>query len=134
MCNNLFGVFVLFEHSFPHVFYCNGFGVLQFLSHNKERETNLGGVRMNKVIKIISYIMTILFLVYMIMVSGFDVLWFSMGGEVLYYHPELPLTEEYSGQGNLMPALLLFIYVLLSGIYFIKIGYKGLKNNRGKQK
>ena len=39
-------MYLLFQRSFPYVFYCDGFGVLQFLSHNKERETNNGGVRM----------------------------------------------------------------------------------------
>ena len=82
---------------------------------------------MNKTIGIISYILTILYILYALVNSGFDVLWQSIGGNILYYVEGLPLTEEFSGEGAVVPNILLFIYVLLSGIYFIRIGWEKLK-------
>ncbi len=64
---------------------------------------------MNKTTKVISYILTIIFLVYMIIITSFNLIWF------------------YSGEATDTPAILLFIYVTLSSIYFIRIGYIKLK-------
>ncbi len=77
--------------------------------------------------------MTILFLSYMIAITGFDVVWHSLGANILYYHPQLPLTEEYTGEATFIPAILLFIYVVLSSIHFIRLGWIGLKNKGGKK-
>lgn len=83
---------------------------------------------MNKRIKIVSYVLTILFLVYLTLISGFDVLWHFLGGNIIYFHPLMPLTEEYVSEGTLMVSILLFYYVVFSGIYFIRIGWRGLKD------
>ena len=83
---------------------------------------------MNKKIKITIWIILILFLAYMAACSGFDVIWQNyFGGDILYFNRDLPITEEYSALAAKIPNILLFIYVILSSIIFIRTGYIDLK-------
>jgi len=89
---------------------------------------------MSKKIKAAIYVLTILLLIYVTLSSGFDVLWHSLGGTILYYHKQLPMTDDYTGEATIIPAIILFIYVFSSSIYFITIGWKKLKIYNDKKK
>lgn len=82
---------------------------------------------MNKKIRIVCFISAILLIIYINLLSLLNLTWLSIGGTILYYVPQLPVTDVYSGEATFIPTLLLFSYTLISGIYFIRTGWRKIK-------
>lgn len=82
---------------------------------------------MNKKIGIVCFILTILLIIYINFLSLLNVVWLSIGGIILYYVPGLPVNDVYAGEATFIPTVLLFLYTFISGIYFIRLGWRKIK-------
>ena len=81
---------------------------------------------MRKIINYLSYISTILLILYLLLLNGWSLYWYSLGGKIFVWHYFFP--TEYN-EVIIYPLILTEFYILLSGIYFIKMGYRRFLKN-----
>ncbi len=78
-------------------------------------------------IGIISYCFSIMLFVYILLINGWMIYWVSIGGNIIVWHELLPF--EFN-EVNIQPIILTEIYILLTSIYFIIIGWKKIKETK----
>lgn len=84
-------------------------------------------IKLKKNINVISYLLTIMLLIYLNIVSGFMVLFKSWGGEIIYRYTDVTGSLVVA-ESKIIPLMILFAYIFLSSVYFISVGWNVLKN------
>ena len=98
---------------------------LNFIHYKK-----FGVEKMNKKINILAYIITMILCGYLLMANALVLYLKYLGAKIVFFHPSLPFTEDYSGEFNLIPLILQFLFITISSIYFAKIGWNKLKTSK----
>ena len=80
-----------------------------------------------KKVGIVLYAMTLLLCLYLVFSSGIILYMERLGMKLIIFHPDLPFTAEYVSEFNILPQVLGFVYLILSGVFFAVIGYKELR-------
>ena len=74
--------------------------------------------------------LSVMYVLYVMGVAFLPVIFMFLGGKILWYIPFYGLEHSTASEYLVRPAILLFVYVVLSGIFFIGFGYKALVRSK----